>query len=568
MSRSAFSFFSAFVVVALFLAPVQGAHSTHSLAVGTTFVVNSTADLPDSDVGDGVCHASNGLCTLRAAIQQANFSTGADTINLPAGVFLLTRPGLDDGAVLGDLDITDSVTIHGAGSGVTIVDGNGAVTGDRVFQILSSATNTTISGLTMRNGKRTGTFDKAGGLYWDGSGGSHLSLQNVEVANNAAYYGGGLFLNYSINGDTVDLGHLAVHNNSVTAAGGGVAASFTDFAVFNLHDSQVYNNNGGNQGGGVYFQNQSPTITSFSVGITNSLIYSNTANLYGGLENDAGSATFPVTLQNSKLYLNHANFNGGAIGNSGGLVITTSTLDANTAAASGGGIYDGDGGVININQSTLSRNTAMTGGGIYSEFFIHNAAGLVLTNSTLSSNSASQDGAGFYADGGVIQLYNATISSNKVLVPAGSVYAGKGGGIYLSSRVGITLENALIANNTHRYGTALAVPDDCFGAVTSLGYNLIQDTAACTIGGDTTGDIIGLDPKLSPLQNTFGPTQVQVPLRGSPAIDAGQTPACTDVNSAALVIDQRGVTRLLGGRCDIGAVENLPITQYMPFVRK
>ncbi len=170
-----------------------------ALAATNTFTVNSNADLPDADQGDGICKASNNLCTLRAAIMQANFTAGAETITLPAGVFQLTRAGNDDVAVLGDLDITDDLTIQGAGSSLTIIDGNGAVTGDRVFQILSSAKSVTISGLTIRNGKRTNTFDEGGGLYWDGNG-SHLNLSNVVFENNAGDYGGGLFLNYSSSG--------------------------------------------------------------------------------------------------------------------------------------------------------------------------------------------------------------------------------------------------------------------------------------------------------------------------------------------------------------------------------
>src|SRR5947208_11529776 len=74
--------------------------------VASTYVVNSTADAPDADVGDGVCAAANGACTLRAAVMQANFTAGADNIILPAGTYTLTRAGDDDAAVLGDLDIT------------------------------------------------------------------------------------------------------------------------------------------------------------------------------------------------------------------------------------------------------------------------------------------------------------------------------------------------------------------------------------------------------------------------------------------------------------------------------
>src|SRR5438876_787862 len=58
---------------------------------GNTYVVNSTADTPDADVGSSVCADAGGHCTLRAAIMQANFVTGLDTITLPSGVYLLTR---------------------------------------------------------------------------------------------------------------------------------------------------------------------------------------------------------------------------------------------------------------------------------------------------------------------------------------------------------------------------------------------------------------------------------------------------------------------------------------------
>ena len=52
-----------------------------------SFVVNSTADLPDANPGNGVCATGSGACTLRAAIMEANSSPGADTITIPAGVY-------------------------------------------------------------------------------------------------------------------------------------------------------------------------------------------------------------------------------------------------------------------------------------------------------------------------------------------------------------------------------------------------------------------------------------------------------------------------------------------------
>src|SRR6185503_17933314 len=50
-----------------------------------TFTVNSTADTSDASPGDGVCDAGGGVCTLRAAIEEANALAGADTIQFAVG---------------------------------------------------------------------------------------------------------------------------------------------------------------------------------------------------------------------------------------------------------------------------------------------------------------------------------------------------------------------------------------------------------------------------------------------------------------------------------------------------
>ncbi len=47
---------------------------------GLTFIVDSTADAPDANNGDGSCADSLGRCTFRAAITEANWHTGADRI--------------------------------------------------------------------------------------------------------------------------------------------------------------------------------------------------------------------------------------------------------------------------------------------------------------------------------------------------------------------------------------------------------------------------------------------------------------------------------------------------------
>jgi CSLREA domain-containing protein len=53
-------------------------------ALGPTVVVDSTADLHDLSPGDGICSAAPGVCTLRAAVEEANATTDA-LIRVPAG---------------------------------------------------------------------------------------------------------------------------------------------------------------------------------------------------------------------------------------------------------------------------------------------------------------------------------------------------------------------------------------------------------------------------------------------------------------------------------------------------
>ncbi len=117
--------------------------------LASPFVVNSTADLVDVTPGDDVCGAAGGVCTLRAAVMEANAAAGSDTIVLPAGTYTLSIAGRDEnGAATGDLDIVASqpLTITGAAAATTIVDGGGI---DRVFH---NAGAFAISHVTIRNG--------------------------------------------------------------------------------------------------------------------------------------------------------------------------------------------------------------------------------------------------------------------------------------------------------------------------------------------------------------------------------------------------------------------------------
>ncbi len=113
----------------------------------STFTVNTTADENDANKVPGDL-------SLREAIIQSNATPGPNTIIVPAGTYTLTIPGSGEtGGQTGDLDVTNSVTIQGAGSGSTIVNGNQL---DRVLYVLGSGSTVptvSISGVTIQGGR-------------------------------------------------------------------------------------------------------------------------------------------------------------------------------------------------------------------------------------------------------------------------------------------------------------------------------------------------------------------------------------------------------------------------------
>ena len=119
----------------------------------THMTVNDQEDAVDAAPGDGICstgeeRADGPVCSLRAAIMEANARPGQDLIIVRAGTYPLTLQDVDgleaDGsphAEVGDLDITGRVTLLGIGDPrggirqVPIVDG---ASQSRVFEIHSN----------------------------------------------------------------------------------------------------------------------------------------------------------------------------------------------------------------------------------------------------------------------------------------------------------------------------------------------------------------------------------------------------------------------------------------------
>jgi CSLREA domain-containing protein len=308
------------VGVAVLAALLGGSGTGHAQALA--LLVDDRSDAVDANPGDGVCATSANVCTLRAAVMEANAHPGSDTIAFQApqpgvfDVFTLNRTGAgEDAADTGDLDLTDDVTIQGLGRRNTIVDGAGA---DRVFHLSPGGASITvrISGLTVRNGSVPSLGTGAG----IDNIGATLTLTDADVTGNT---GGGLGAGL-LNRASAALRNVRFSSNR-GIDGGGIDNQGS--GVVTLEDVTISGNTVTNGGGG---------ITNFGqLEATRTTISGNSASFGGGISNSAGT----LRLENATLSGNSAATAGGGLWNGASATLRSVTLAGNSAA-SGGGIND------------------------------------------------------------------------------------------------------------------------------------------------------------------------------------------------------------------------------------
>lgn len=482
--------------------------------IQSTINVNSTAD--DLIV--------NGNCTLREAIRAANTNapvdqcpagSGADTIVLPEGTYTLTIPGSgEDLAATGDLDITQAVSIVGAGQANTIVDGNGAALLDRVFDVdpLASGVSVTLSGLTIQNGKLA---DNGGGIRNKGS----LTLNSVTVTHNTSNGGDG-------GGGIYNNGTLVLEDSLVSQC--GYVGIYNFAGTLTLTRSTVRNNTGS----GIFsMRTISPPLIAVTLNDSDLL-------------NNTGDGIFAV---NTDLKIDGGRFsdNGGwGVEDMGPVVLKNASVTGNKST----GVS-----IVNTNFALLENVTisgnSNTGNGGGLRYFGFSGATMTLTNVTISGNTATGNGGGIFTESGT----SSNLVLNSVTLTGNS--AASGSGIYNLAHT--TIRNSILAGNTG---------NNCAGLnpVSSLGYNL-DSGSTCGFAG--TGDKSNTDPLLAALQDNGGPGPTHALLAGSPAIDAG---ICVGI-----VKDERGRPRPVdfaaipnaADGCDMGSFElQYPNAIYVPVI--
>ncbi len=228
----------------------MGSYERQTLTLPSPLVVTTLDDESDLNPLSNLNDVS-----LREAIGLANGNVGtSDTIT-----FAPTLVGsIHLSPWLGQLQITDSVTITGNGALDTIIDAKQQ--GFRVIDVIGDATDVTISGVTITGGKTTGN---GGGINFLSSG--HLTLSNSTLSGNqASLSGGGIY----------NIGRATITNSTLS---GNQASS----------------------GGGI--------VNGGSATITNSTLSGNQASSLGGGIGNSGTAT----ISNSTLSGNQAVDGGG-----------------------------------------------------------------------------------------------------------------------------------------------------------------------------------------------------------------------------------------------------------------
>ena len=252
-----------------------------------TITVNSTADGPV-----GVCDASE--CTLREAIVRANNLAGPDIVVVPAGSYVITHLGTDDGAMVGDLDIIGDLLIVGEDWPTTTVSGSSQ---DRIFDIRPGATvvirrlsvmlGYSAQGGGIRNGGDL-TLDETfvglnestqhgGGIYSEGP----LRIERSAIfSNEASGWGAGI---YAYEGPLVIV-ECTISSNTAGQEGGGIDASFSGSEIL-IERSLITNNEvlGGLGGGAIKVFTGSP-YEPIAVTVRNTTVTGNTTP--GGVDAD------------------------------------------------------------------------------------------------------------------------------------------------------------------------------------------------------------------------------------------------------------------------------------------
>ena len=205
-----------------------------------------------------VAISSNGLCSLREAIVNANADaathadctagSAADVIILAAGTYSVANSYASYSGGTGLPQITSTITIEGNGA---TIDRSGAAV-YRLFAV-SSTGNLTLNDLMLTDGAMTS--DVGGGAIYNDGGTLTINDSFLSGHNATNSQGGGAIRS---NGGTVTINNSTLSGNQSGNSGGGGAIYAANGATLTINDSTLGGNSATNTNGGAISAWRSP----------------------------------------------------------------------------------------------------------------------------------------------------------------------------------------------------------------------------------------------------------------------------------------------------------------------
>ena len=347
--------------------------------------------------------------TIQAAVLAA---ADGDTIVIAAG----TYPG-------GITIVGKSLTLQGAGAGLTFLDGGGTQ------QVMHSDSNLTLLDLTVQNG---GGSAATTGVYATGNltlTRSHF-LSNTVTSVIIAGQGAG-----ALSSGNVAAYDCRFQNNLIAGFVSGQGAGLCAYG-----SAQIVNC--------VFEENQISTPIGSGAGlavhgpstISGSRFVSNT--LSGGALTQGGGFWTPsdATISNSQFISNSATAIGGGLYSMGTMTVTGSLFDGNTTAGNGGGAaVIGD---VAISDTEFRNCEALYGGGLGVTM-----GDVSLTRARFIANTAGMGGGGAVVlMSGSVETIDCLFQDNQALETDPILYSPGGGGLLLGNEAQPPIPGALQAD--------------------------------------------------------------------------------------------------------------------------
>ena len=489
------------LAVGLFIACACGAQeeAKEDQPVSASFVVTTLLDAVDE---------ADDVTSLREAVEKAETGNTITFDNSLSGgtIKLNGNPlGIDCGITI-DASSIGGITIDGDGQSEVFDVGGGdetspvkliglTITGGKEGGIFSNGTLSIInSTITKNNGARSGY---GGGGIFNHSG--TISVVDSTISENTSEGDGGGIYNFE---GVMTITNSTVSGNNSNTSGTGVGGG----GIFNIHatlmitGSTISGNNSKSFGGGGGINNWNNFFTGSksTVTIIDSKITGNTAAGSGGSGGGISNGD-TMTINGSTISGNTAS-SGGGILNSGALTVARTAISENTATI-GAGIFNYNNGALTVTDSVISGNTATPtgflanyycgcGGGIY-----HSGSALTITGATISGNVASGEGRGITgvpgSAGGGVSLYgSSSYSSNAGVSITNSIItfnsAKNGSDFYDPNGTKISGTNSIIGSDP---GFVVAPVFDESGTLTNpdvLNLSLAEGSAAIDAGTNET----------------------------------------------------------------------------------